>query len=62
MEEGAVLFSSADGSDFGATGATLTFDMMLGEPEMLRERSAITQLRILAGLAEKVIRDLAPLA
>jgi hypothetical protein len=49
-------------SDFGATAATLTFDMMLGEPKMLRERSAITQLRILAGLAEKVIRDLAPLA
>jgi hypothetical protein len=35
---------------------------MLGEPEMLRETSAITQLRILAGLAEKVVRDLAPLA
>lgn len=60
LEEGTVLFGSP--SDFGATAATLTFDMMLGEPEMLRERSAVTQLRILAGLAEKVIRDLAPLA
>jgi len=60
VEEGTVLFGSP--SDFGATAATLTFDVLLGEPEMLRERSAITQLRILAGLAEKVIRDLGPLA
>jgi hypothetical protein len=61
VEEGTVLFSAADGFDFGATGATMTFDIMLGEPEMLREQSAVTQLRILAGLAEKVIRDLVPL-
>jgi hypothetical protein len=61
LEEGAELFSS-DGADFGATRTTLSFDMMLGKPEMLRDKSAITQLRILAGLAEKVIRDLAPLA
>jgi hypothetical protein len=60
LEEGTVLFGYP--SDFGATAATLTFDVMFGEPKMLRERSAITQLRILAGLAETVIRDLAPLA
>ena len=60
LEEGTVLFGSP--SDFGATGATLTFDVMLGEHQMPRERSAITQLRILAGAAEKVIRDLALLA
>jgi len=60
LEEGTVLLGSP--SDFGATAATLTFDVMLGEPEMLRGKSVVTQLRILAGLAERIIRDLAPLA
>ena len=41
---------------------TLSIDMMLKEPEMLGTKSAMTQLRILAGPAQKVIRDLAPLA
>ena len=58
VQDGAVLLSSADGSDFGATAATLTFDIMLGEPEMLREGSAVTQLRMLAELAERTIRNL----
>lgn len=62
LEEGPELFSSPDGADFGATRTALSFDVMLGEPEMLRDKPAITQLRILAGLAEKVVRDLAPLA
>jgi hypothetical protein len=62
LEDGAELPGFRDGGDFGATQTTLGIDMMLGEPEMLRDKSAITQLRILAGLAEKVIRDLAPLA
>jgi hypothetical protein len=60
VQEGTVLFGSP--SDFGATATTLTFEVVLAEPEMLRERSAITQLRILAGLAEKVIRDLAAIS
>ena len=46
----------------GATRTTLSFDVILGEPEMPRDRPAVTQLRILAGLAEKVVHDLAPLA
>lgn len=62
LEEGTELFSSPDGADFGATRTALSFDVMLGEPEMMRDKSAITQLRILAGLAEKVVQDLAPLA
>lgn len=62
LEEGAELFSPPDGADFGATRTTLSFGIMLGEPEMLRDKSAITQLRILAGLAEKIICGLAPLA
>jgi hypothetical protein len=61
LEEGAELLGFPDGADFGATQTTLRIDMMLGEPEMLRDKSAITQLQILAGLVEKVIRDLAPL-
>jgi hypothetical protein len=62
LEDRAELLGFPDGADFGATQTTLSVDMMLGEPEMLRDKSAITQLRILAGLAEEVIRDLAPLA
>lgn len=62
VEEGTEFLNSPDGADFGATRTSLSFDVMLGEPEMLRKKSAITQLRILAGLAEKVVRDLAPLA
>jgi hypothetical protein len=62
LEEGAEFPNSPNGVDFGATGTALSFDMMLREPEMLRDKSAITQLRILAGLAEKIIRDLVPLA
>jgi hypothetical protein len=45
-----------------AAKATLTFDLTLGGPARVTEESAVTWLRILAGLAEKVIRDLAPLA
>jgi hypothetical protein len=55
-------FSCPDGAGFGATRTTLSFDVILGEPAMLRDRPAVTQLRILAGLAEKVVHDLAPLA
>jgi hypothetical protein len=62
LEEGKILFNSQDGAGLGATNATLTFDLRLGEPARMREESAVTWLRILAGLAEKVIRDLAPLA
>jgi len=62
VQDGTVLFSSADGPTFGATAATLTFDIMLGEPEMLREEPAVTQLTMLAELAERTIRNLAPVA
>jgi hypothetical protein len=57
-----IEFSCPDGAGFGATRTTLSFDVILGEPEMLRDRPAVTQLRTLAGLADKVVHDLAPLA
>jgi hypothetical protein len=62
LKEGTELLGFPNGADFGVTQTTLSLDMMLAEPEMLRDNSAISQLRILAGLAEKVIRDLVPLA
>jgi hypothetical protein len=62
IEEGVKLLESPGGADFGSIRSTLRFGVMLGEPEMLRGRSAVTQLRILAGLAEKVIRDLVALS
>jgi hypothetical protein len=61
LEGGKILFGSSAGAGLSATKATLTFDMTLGEPARMRDESAVTWLRILAGLAEKVIRDLAPL-
>jgi hypothetical protein len=62
LENGRVLFDTKDGMGLGATNATLTFDLRFGEPARMREKSAATWLRILAGLAEKVIRDLSPFA
>jgi hypothetical protein len=60
VEEGRVLFGSL--SDFGVTGAAFFYDVALQEPPMMRGRPAMTWLRILADRAEKVIKDLAPLA
>jgi hypothetical protein len=62
LEEGKILIDVKEGEGLKATNATLTFDLRLGDPERMREQSAVTWLRILAGLTEKVIRDLAPLA
>jgi hypothetical protein len=65
LKNGTILFNVEDGSIFGAANATkttFTFDMTLGEPEMLKGESAVRCLRTLAGLAEKTIRDLAALA
>jgi hypothetical protein len=62
LKEGKILINSPDGAGLSAAKATLTFDLTLGEPARMREESAVTWFRILAGLAEKVIRDLAPLA
>jgi hypothetical protein len=62
LEEGKILFASSEGAGLSAAKATLTFDLTLGGPARVTEESAVTWLRILAGLAEKVIRDLAPLA
>jgi len=62
LEEGKILFASSEGAGLSAAKATLTFDLTLGEPARMTDESAVTWLRILAGLAEKVIRDLAPLA
>ena len=62
LKEGTELLGFPDGADFSATQTALRIDMMFGEPVMLRDKSAVTQLQVLAGLAEKLIRDLAPLA
>jgi hypothetical protein len=62
LKEGKTLLSSPDGAGLSAAKATLTFDLTLGEPARMREESAVTWLRILAGLAEQTIRNLAPLA
>jgi hypothetical protein len=62
LKEGGEILGFPNGADFGVTQTTLNFDIRLAEPGMLRDESAVTQLRILAGLAGKVIRDLAPLA
>jgi hypothetical protein len=62
LEEGKILLDVQGGTGLRAANATLTFDLRLGEPARMREESAVTWLRILAGLAEKVIRDFAPLA
>lgn len=60
VEEGQVLFGSLP--EFGATEAAFSYDIALKEPSMMREKAAVTWLRILADRAEKVIKDLAPLA
>lgn len=62
LEKGKVLFTSSESVGLSAAKATLSFDLTLGEPARVTDKSAVTWLRILAGLAEKVIRDLAPLA
>jgi hypothetical protein len=61
LEEGKILFSSSSGIGFGVDKATLTFDLTLKEPTEVTDKSAVRWLRILAGLAEKIIHDLAPL-
>lgn len=62
LEVGKILFNSTGGLGLSAAKATLTFDMTFGEPTRVTDKSAVAWLRILAGLAEKVIRDLAPFA
>ena len=60
VEEGVVLFGSP--ADFAATEATFFFDVTLSEPMMLRDKPAVTWLRLLADRAKTVITDLACLA
>jgi hypothetical protein len=62
LRKGTVLFNTADGSVFGAANASFSFDVTLGEPSPLRGQSAVGQLRILAGVAEKAILRLASFA
>jgi hypothetical protein len=62
LKEDVEILGFPNGADFGVTQTTLNFDMRLAESGMLRNDSAVTQLRMLAGRAENVIRDLAPLA
>ncbi len=59
VTQGTVLFDAQNGLGLGAPDANYTFDVTLGEPELLTRQSAVVQLRILADLAESVIRELA---
>ncbi len=58
LEEGRVLFGSP--SDFGATEAAFVYDVILREPAMMRDKTAVTWLRILADRVEKIIKYLPP--
>jgi hypothetical protein len=61
LAQGAILLNLEDGLDLDATQATFTFDVTLGEPELLRGQPAVAQLRSLAQLSENLIRELTPL-
>lgn len=62
LKQGTVLLDVQDGLGLNATETHFTFDVTLGEPEVLTRRPAVLQLRILADLAESVIDHLASLA
>jgi hypothetical protein len=62
FEGGAELPGLPAGPELGVTRTTLQFAVMLAEPPMLRGISAVRQLRILAGLTEKIIRELVQVA
>jgi hypothetical protein len=61
LRQGTILFDVQNGLGLNATETHFTFDVTLGEPEVLTHQSAVVQLRILADLAESVIRQLASL-
>jgi len=61
LKQGTVLFDVQNGLGLNATETHFTFDVTLGEPEVLTHQSVVVQLRILADLAESVIRQLTPL-
>jgi hypothetical protein len=62
LTQGAELLNVQDELGLDASETIFTFDVKLGEPELLRDQSAVIQLRTLADLAENVIRGLASLA
>jgi hypothetical protein len=51
----------ADAS-FGVTATTLKFDVVLAEPQALRNMPAAAAMMTLVSSAEEIIRDLSPLA
>jgi hypothetical protein len=62
LTQGADLLTVKDNLGLDASEISFTFDVTLGEPELLRAQSAVIQLPALVDLAENVIRDLASLA
>lgn len=61
LENGKVLLEVGLYSGFAAP-PKFDIDVMLEEPVELRDKPVVRQLRILAGYAEKTIRDLMPLS
>jgi hypothetical protein len=61
LETGKVLLDVGLYSGF-ATPPKFDIDVMLQEPQELRDKPVVTQLRILAGYAEKTIQELMPLS
>lgn len=62
IEENAILALPLTSPDLGGTETTLTFNVVLGEPELLRTSAAPVALKMLADSVEKTIRRLSSLA
>jgi hypothetical protein len=62
VEEGTVLMLPLADASFGVTATTLKFDVVLAEPQALRNMPAAAAMMTLVSSAEEIIRDLSPLA
>lgn len=62
VEEGTVLTLPLADASFGVTATTLKFDVVLAEPQALRNMSAAAAMMTLVSSAEEIIRELSPLA
>jgi hypothetical protein len=60
LEAGTVLWDVPEGSKPAPDPLSFEYDLTLGEPEDLKGKPVVTQLRILISQAEAVIRQLAP--
>lgn len=62
VEENTVLTVPLTGPDLGGTETTLQFNVVFGEPELLRTTAATQALKTLADSAEKTIQRMSSLA